>query len=212
VLERQFDSFGAQKQFALEQARGDWVLCLDADEWLDATARSSIAALVQHTAEEDVSGARIEMGVFYLGRRLRHGHWSGERKLRLVRRGRARWSPDAVHESLRLDSGRALDLSGHILHQPYRDLGHQMHKINCYTDLIAKRDASTPACRCWFGMLLEPTLVFLYGYLIRLGLLDGRQGFLAAATHAFYFFLRYAKIYQQGRNGGAAPEAEDGGG
>ena len=197
VLEREFDNYGAQKQFALEQARGEWILCLDADEWLDATARDAVADLVDEPPPSEICGFRQRMRVCYLGRWLRYGLLSGERKLRLVRWGCARWSPDTVHESLRLKSGRLEDLPGNILHEPYRDLSHQLSKINRYTDLIAKRDSHLSAYRVWFGVLMEPPLVFLHAYVLRMGFLDNRQGFLAAATHAFYFFVRYAKIRQR---------------
>jgi len=197
VIQRAFTGYGEQKQFALEQARGDWLLCLDADEWLDPRARDAIAMLLLELPPESVCGFRLRRRCRYLGRWLHFGLWSGERKLRLVRRGCARWSGDTVHESLKLETGRWRDLPGYMLHEPYRDLSHQLRKIDRYTDLIAERDVNLSGYRIWFGMLLEPPLVFLHAYLLRLGFLDGRQGFLAAATHAFYFFLRYAKIRQR---------------
>lgn len=196
LIQRQFTGYGEQKQFALEQARGEWLLCLDADEWLDPRARDGISSLLREPPPKSVCGFRLIRKFRYLGRWLRFGPWSGERKLRLVRSGCARWSNHTVHESLQLVQGRCGDLPGRLLHEPYRDLSHQLRKIDRYTDLIAERDVSTSGYRIWFGMLLEPPLVFLHAYLLRLGVLDGRPGFMAAATHAFYFFLRYAKIRQ----------------
>jgi glycosyltransferase involved in cell wall biosynthesis len=197
LIQREFTGYGEQKQFALEQARGDWLLCLDADEWLDNRAHDAISSLLREPPPEPVCGFRLCRQFRYLGRWLRFGPWAGERKLRLVRRGCARWSKHSVHESMYLVQGRCGDLSGRLLHEPYRDLSHQLGKIDRYTELIAERDASMSGYRVWFGMLLEPPLVFLYAYLLRLGVLDGRPGFIAAATHAFYFFLRYAKIRQR---------------
>ncbi len=144
------------------------------------------------------------MRTFYLGGWAEHGAWRTEPKLRLVRRGSARWKPDVVHESLELTSGRSRLIPGRILHFPYRDLGHHLQKIDRYTEIISVRDQDTPSPRVWFGMTAEPPLVFLHKYVLQLGFLDGLRGFLGATLMAFYFFLRYARIWQR-RHGGEEP-------
>lgn len=197
VWTREFPGYGAQKQFALGKAYGDWVLCLDADEWLDDEARRSIACVLQSPSETHITGFRLRMSTFYLGRWCRYAGWLREWKLRLVRRGSAAWTNDVVHERLDVTEGRVAPLRGRILHQPYRDLGDQFRKIGRYTDIIAVRDRDTPLLRVWFGVTLEPPLVFLQKYVLQLGFLDGAQGFIGAGTMAFYFFLRYAKIWHQ---------------
>ena len=194
VLHRDFDGYGPQKQFALEQARGDWLLCLDADEWLDRTARDGIRRMLAEGGDPGVDGLWLSRSTLYLGRWVSYGPWWGECKLRLVRRGRARWDADSVHESLRLIRWRAGRLDGRILHRPYNSLGHQLAKLDWYTDLIAERDLDTPLPRVLFGVLLEPWLVFLHRYLVQLGFLDGVQGLVGCGMTGFYFFLRYAKI------------------
>lgn len=200
VFTREFLGYGRQKQFAMEKAEGDWLLFLDADEWLDDEARRAIGTALQSRPQEDVTGFRLRMRTFYLGGWVEHGAWQNERKLRLVRRGAARWKEDVVHESLELTSGRSRSIPGRILHRPYRDLGHQLQKIDRYTEIISVRDQDTPAPRVLFGMVLEPPLVFLQRYFLQLGFLDGLRGFLGASLQAFYFFLRYAKIRQRRRD------------
>lgn len=200
VFTQEFLGYGRQKQLALEKAGGDWLLFLDADEWLDDEARRGIGTALQSRPPEDVTGFRLRMRTFYLGGWVEHGAWLNERKLRLVRRGAARWKEDVVHESLELTSGRSRPIPGRILHCPYRDLGHQLQKIDRYTEIISVRDQNTPAPRVLFGMILEPPLVFLQRYFLQLGFLDGLRGFLGASLEAFYFFLRYAKIRQRRRD------------
>ncbi len=200
VFTREFLGYGRQKQLALEKAGGDWLLFLDADEWLDDEARRAVGTALQSRPPEDVTGFRLRMRTFYLGAWVEHGAWRNERKLRLVRRGAARWKEDVVHESLELTSGRSRSIPGRILHHPYRDLGHQLQKIDRYTEIISVRDQDTPAPRVLFGMILEPPLVFLHRYFLQLGFLDGLRGFLGASLQAFYFFLRYAKIRQRRRD------------
>lgn len=200
VYVQNFLGYGPQKQFAMEKARCDWVLFLDADEWLDDDARNAIAATLQTTPSAAVTGFRLRMSTWYLGRWMRHARWLREWKLRLVRRGSGRWKPDVVHEAIELTSGRCEPLPGRILHDPYRDLGDHLQTIDRYTGIISIRDRDTPLPRIWFGIVFEPPLVFLHKYFLQLGFLDGVQGFLGASLMAFYFFLRYARILER-RNG-----------
>ncbi|MBK8597988.1 MAG: glycosyltransferase family 2 protein [Holophagales bacterium] len=199
VFTQEFLGYGRQKQLALEKAGCDWLLFLDADEWLDEEARGAIGAALGARPPETVTGYRLRRRTFYLGGWVKHAAWLNEPKLRLVRRGAARWKPDVVHESLELTSGCCRSLPGRILHSPYRDLAHQLQKIDRYTEIIAVRDQDTPAARILFGMILEPPLVFLQSWFLQLGFLDGLRGFLGASLQAFYFFLRYAKIWQRRR-------------
>jgi glycosyltransferase involved in cell wall biosynthesis len=197
VSTEEFLGYGRQKQLAMEKAGCDWLLFLDADEWLDEEARNAIGTALRAGPPGDVSGFRLRMRTFYLGGWAEHALWLTEPKLRLVRRGSARWKPDVVHESLELTRGRSRSIKGRILHFPYRDLGHQLQKIDRYTELISVRDRDVPAARVWFGMTLEPPLVFLHKYILQLGFLDGRRGFLGASLMALYFFVRYAKIWER---------------
>ncbi len=194
VLHHDFAGYGPQKQFALEQAHSDWLLCLDADEWLDRAARDAIQGILSSGTDEQVNGLSLRCVTFYMGRWVKYGPWAGERKLRLVRRGRARWAPDSVHESLRLIRGKVQRLDGRILHFPYADLGHHLAKLDHYTDLIAVRDIHISRLRALFGVSLEPLLVFLHRYIVQLGFRDGLQGLVGCGMTGLYFFLRYGKI------------------
>ncbi len=194
IFQREFDGYGPQKQYALAQARSDWLLCLDADEWLDDDAREALRAVIGADPDHGPGGYRLRRRTRYLGDWVRYGPWARERKLRLVRRGHARWDPAQVHESLRMSRGRAAELPGSICHEPYASLSQQLAKIDRYTDLIAVRDAGISRRRAWFGVALEPWLVFLHRYFIELGFLDGRHGLVGCAMNGFDFFLRYAKI------------------
>ena len=125
-----------------------------------------------------------------------------EWKLRVVRRSCRRWEQSAVHESLQLTRGVSRKISGNIRHRPYRNLTEHFATLQRYTEIIAQRDRGMAAVRVWLGMTLEPVLVFLHKYLVQRGFLDGRRGFLMAAMTAFYFFLRYAKIWDLQRRSG----------
>lgn len=204
VHEAPFRGYGAQKQLALEKATGDWVLCLDADEWIDDDTRAAIRDTLARGLPSDVTGLRLRMQTRYLGRWMKHAGWLRERKLRLVRRDSARWKPDVVHESLELLRGHSMNLQGTIRHEPYRDLADELETIDRYTGIIAERDRATRLPRILFGVTLEPPLVFVQKYVLQLGMLDGIHGLVGAGMTSFYFFLRYAKICAGRRDGRGA--------
>lgn len=197
VVTHTFAGYGAQKQFALALATTDWILCLDADEWLDDEARHAVAAALAAGPPASVTGYRLRMRTQYLGRWMDRCAWLSEWKVRLVRNGAARWTPDVVHEHLDVVRGHVLPLSGRILHTPYRDLSDELRKIDHYTEIIATRDVAMALPRLWFGMLAEPPLVFLHKYFVQGGMLNGLSGLIAACQMSAYFFLRHAKIWRR---------------
>jgi glycosyltransferase involved in cell wall biosynthesis len=197
VLEREWSGYGPQKQFALDHATCDWLLCLDADEWLDDRSREAIAGMLDAPPPAAVSGFRLRLRTRYLGRWVDHGAWSREWKLRLLRRGAGAWRPDVVHEGIELHRGRSERLPGRILHDPYRDLAAHLRTVSRYARIIAERDQQTSRARVLFGVILEPPLVFLQKYVLQLGIRDGWRGLVGAGMMSWYFFLRHAMIWER---------------
>lgn len=181
----------AQKQLALEKATGDWVLCLDADEWLDEALHRAIAEVLSRSSNE-TNGYFVRRQSRYLGRWLKHGPWSCEWKLRLVRRLGARWTGMDPHDRLEC-SGPQRRLPGCLCHVPYESLSEHLRKINEYTDLVARRSRGTSLLR----LVGEPPLTFLKMYFLQRGLRDGFPGLVAALLSSFYVFLLHAKRYEK---------------
>jgi Glycosyl transferase family 2 len=197
VVRRQgFLGYERQKQLALEMATGEWILCLDADEWLDTRLREAIAGVLRNPASE-VNGYRVNRRQYYLGRWMDHGGWSPEWKLRMVRRGCGRWTGGDPHERLEA-TGATRRLPGRLHHFPHRDLSAQIATINGYSSLAVANRPPVALPRALFGILLEPPLVFLKEYLLLRGCLDGRRGFIAAVMASFHTFLKYAKHWERG--------------
>lgn len=135
VVETGWPGFVAQKNRALEEARGDWVLSLDADEWLTDAARASLADLLSGDPEQD--GYRFARCSEWMGRPIRHGRWYPDRRVRLVRRGRARWVGREPADTL-WTPGPVGDLEGDIGHRPYRSFREHLATIDRYTAASAR--------------------------------------------------------------------------
>ena len=185
VFERPFEGFRSQKQFAVEQARFDWVLCLDADERVDDTLRASIQA-ERALGFDHVAGYRFARLSNYFGRFLRHGNAYPDRVLRLFDRRRGGWrGKREVHEAASVD-GPVRTLAGDLLHFPYRSLEQQLAKTQRYARMMAEHDFKRGRRASLVGLVLSPAWRFWRGYLLRAGFLDGWHGLVYAYVRANY--------------------------
>ncbi len=205
VVEQAFLGHVKQKQKVLDLASEEWVLSLDADEWLDEGLRVEISDVLASNPPQDIAGYEVNRQPFYLGRWIHHSGWFPEWKLRLVRRERARWTGFDPHDRLEV-SGATRRLSGRLKHWPHVDLSDHTATINSYTDIITGHWRPTGILRTIAGMVLEPPLVFLQKYILQGGFRDGVRGLIIAATTSFYFFLRYAKLWEREQGGGEPRE------
>jgi glycosyltransferase involved in cell wall biosynthesis len=185
VLQRPFDGFRSQKQFAVEQARHDWVLCLDADERVDATLRASIER-ARDAGFAGAAGYRFARLSDYFGRFLRHGNAYPDRVLRLFDRRRGGWrGKREVHEAASVD-GAVLTLAGDLIHYPYRSLEQQLQKTQRYARMMAEHDFARGKRATIGKLILAPAWRFWRGYLLRGGFRDGWHGLVYAYVRANY--------------------------
>jgi hypothetical protein len=203
---QEFLGYERQKQLALEMATGEWILCLDADEWLDSSLREAIVAVLRNPSP-GIEGYQVNRRPFYLGRWMDRGSWSPDWKLRLVRRGCGRWTGGDPHERLET-TGETRRLPGRLNHFPHRDLSAQVSTLDGYSSLAVANRPAVALPRALFGILLEPPLVFAKEYVLLLGFMDGLRGFIAASMCAFDAFLKYAKHWERRRGKGSESDLE----
>jgi glycosyltransferase involved in cell wall biosynthesis len=191
VIECDWAGWVEQKNFAVEQASHDWVLCLDADERLSPELRRSIEAALER--DDDTAGFEFARLTRYMGRWIRHGGWYPDRKLRLFRRDAGRFEGRNPHDRVRVN-GRVERLAGDILHDPFRSLSDHIRTIDRYTTVAAEEKDARGVRASLVDLTLRPWGKFVRMYLFKRGLLDGLPGFVVAVTGAFYVFLKYAKL------------------
>ena len=194
VFVEEWLGFSEAKSFALRHVRHDWVFWLDADERLTEEARDEIQ-LIASSGDTRFAAYRIARKSFFLGKWIRHSGWYPGYVTRLFRKSLSRFSDSDVHEFLEVE-GLTGTLRHDILHYTDADLNHYFSKYNRYTTLAAeemqrKGRRANPA-----DLLLRPLIVFLKMYFIRLGFLDGMEGFILARLSASYVFTKYAKLWE----------------
>lgn len=187
--------FGAQKQRALDAARGRWVLSLDADEWLDEELAAAVRAVVARPASDaEPAGYELARLSAFCGQWMHAGSWHPDPALRLARRDRARFSPDRVHERLIIE-GAVGRLPGRLLHNSIPTLDDAVQKMNRYSSGRAE-DLRARGRRGGLGSALGHALwAFVRAYLLRRGFLDGRLGFVLAVLDAEGTYYRYLKLW-----------------
>jgi glycosyltransferase involved in cell wall biosynthesis len=191
VRERALDGFGPQRAFGLAAAREPWVLWLDADERLDPMAVAAVAGAVEDTR---AAGFRIERVTWFLGKRIRHCGWRGERVLRLFRRAAASFDEAPVHEQVRV-RGAVLDLPGVIEHRSYERWEDCRDKMLRYAAAGAARLRADGRRAGPLDVLLRPPLRFFRMYVLQAGFLDGAHGLVLCALAAAQVLLKYAELW-----------------
>lgn len=190
VIDCPWRGFGPQKQFAVEQAAHDWVLCIDADERVSAELQASLGEALRASA---FAAYRFPRCNRFMGRYLRHGEGYPDLSLRLFDRRRAHWSDDAVHEKVVTDAAVGT-LRGDLMHDSAESIESYLHKQNRYTTLAAEAAYAQGKRATAAQILLSPLVRFLKFYVFRLGFLDGLPGLVHILIGCANSFSKYAKM------------------
>jgi glycosyltransferase involved in cell wall biosynthesis len=194
VIDPDWPGFGPQKNRALEALSTTWVLSIDADEVVTPELAVSIAAALAAPRADVYAIDRLSS---FCGHWIRHCGWYPDWIPRLFRRSAARFSNDLVHERLVFDTP-VERLSGKLLHYSYEDLETVLRKLDAYSTAGAMQRHAAGQ-RAGFGKALaRGAWAFVRTYVLRLGFLDGRAGFMIAVFNAETVYYRFLKLAHLG--------------
>lgn len=194
VHQQSFAGYVEQKNKALALASCTHVLCLDADEAVDAQLKASI---IQAKEQFVHTGYTMNRCTQYCGRFIRHGSWYPDKKLRLFRKDAGAWGGDNPHDKVALMTGSTVQhLKGDILHYSYHTIEEHVAQNNKFSSISAEalyaRGKKTNGLKIFF----KPLWAFIHGYILKAGFLDGFYGFVIAINVAHLTFLKYTKLNQ----------------
>lgn len=198
VVMRPFDGFGAQKGYAVSQATSDWILSVDADERVSAELAAAIKQAVIGTEHDGYEVSRLS---YFCGRPMRHSGWYPDYVLRLFRRVRGRFTDDLVHERVICD-GRIGRLAGTLHHHSVTRLEQALSRVDRYSTAGAAMLVASGRKVTFASGITHGLWSFLRAYVLRLGFLDGREGFLLAVANAEGTYYRYMKAWLARRRDG----------
>jgi|JRYL01.1.fsa_nt_gb glycosyltransferase involved in cell wall biosynthesis len=191
-----FPGFAAQRQFAVEQCRNDFVLCLDADERVTPELAAEIGALAAAAALE--GGYELPRHNRYLGRRMRFGLFAPDRKLRLFdRRLGCVVSTRPPHDHVQLQPGTPVRvLRGGLDHLNYRDLRSHLRTIDSYARQFAQHEAARGVRVPLLAVPARALAVLGKSLVLKLGFLDGWRGVFCACLAAYSTWLKYFRAWR----------------
>ena len=168
--------YAEQKNKAIELASGEWILSLDADEVLTPALQDEIRDLLQHGVGPEIAGFKIPRVLFIGDSSVKGGGFYPDAQLRLIRRGRGRFQPRLVHESIKLD-GRVVQLKNDMLHYAYADVKQFAETMDQYARLSAQHYLEHENT-AWRGSplneILSPLWTFFYRQIVRGGIFRGK--------------------------------------
>jgi len=194
--------FVAQRNFAVQAARHDWVLALDADERVSPGLRAEIEALRARGFE--LVGYRLPRVTFYLGRWIRGTDWYPDWQLRLFDRRRGGWEGGLVHESV-VARGAVGRLRGDLEHRPYPTVSDHLQTIDTYTTLWARQAHASGRRASLLDLSASPLWAFFRNYVLKQGFRLGTIGFIVSVLNTHYTFVKLAKLRELERTGEPRP-------
>ncbi|MEL7159519.1 MAG: glycosyltransferase family 2 protein [Bacteroidota bacterium] len=202
LQQREYVGPSDQKNWAIARAAHEWVLVLDADELVTPELRAEIDGLL--AADEIPYDAYwIGRDNHFMGKRIYHSGWAGDKVIRFFHRDRCRYDRKQVHEEIETKGIRVGWLRGRMLHYTFKNLDHFLDKTRRYARWSARDHAAKTPRVGFYHLWVKPVYRFFKHYVLQGGFRDGREGLIISGVLAYGVFLRYSYLLA-GRKDGKA--------
>jgi glycosyltransferase involved in cell wall biosynthesis len=194
VLQHEYNYSAAQKNWAIPQAQYEWIFLLDADERVPEALKNEILDTVKNP--NGFVAFWIKRSNVFMGKQLRYV-WKGDKVVRLFKRDFCKYEDKNVHAEIIADGSIGV-LNNELIHDTYQYKGLEPHlqKNYRYSTWAAYDRLDKTTQVTFFHLAIKPIAAFLKRYVVQLGFLDGRQGFIISVFGAWSVFLRYVKIWR----------------
>jgi glycosyltransferase involved in cell wall biosynthesis len=188
-----FDGHIQQKNRAITYAANPHVLSLDADEALDETL---IASIKKAKANFEKEGYYLNRLTNYCGHWVKYCGWYPDAKLRLWDSRKGHWTGVNPHDKYELFNGdkQAGQLKGEILHYSYYSVEDHYKQVEYFTNIASKAYFENGKKAPFYKLIVNPVAKFIDHYLLHLGFLDGKAGYLISRISAYAAYLKYKKL------------------
>ncbi len=197
-IQRTFEGHIQQKNAAIDEAKYNKIISLDADEALNKELQAAILRLKSNWKKDGYYAKRLNN---YCGQWIYHSDWYPDRKLRVFDRNKARWGGINPHDTIQMQPGSQTGkLNGSILHWVHNTYAEHSLKVHKFSSIAAKEYFKLGRKSGLFDILVKPAWTFFKAYFLRLGFLDGFNGFIICTFNAYTTFLKYLKLKQLIKN------------
>lgn len=191
VFQRKFDNFSAQKNFAISKASNNWIVFFDLDEEITKALSEEIVKTLQHPKAHAYF---VKRDFYFMNRRIKYSGMQNDFVIRVFNKKYCKYNSNLVHETLEVE-GETAHLKNRLPHYTYKSFDAYTQKLHAYSALQAKMLYKKKKEANWYHFLVRPWWRFNHQYFIRLGILDGKEGFILAYTSAFATFKRYVNLW-----------------
>lgn len=196
LLQRKFDNFSKQKNYAIQHASNDWIVWIDADEVLTKDLQQEIKNAIENPNEN--VGYYIYRIFFFKGKKMSFTGTQNDKLIRLFNRKYCRYE-GIVHEKI-IANGKLGVLKNKILHYSYISFDRYIVKLNQHSALKAQELYDKGLIITPFHLIIKPFARFIKHYFIKLGILDGFYGFVISFALSYGVLVRYIKLWNLKQN------------
>lgn len=191
-VEHKFEGHIEQKNWAITQAKHQYVLSLDADEELTKELQLEINHLKNNWQEDGYSFNRLTN---FCGKWIKHGGWYPDKKLRMWDTTKGRWGGKNPHDKIIMTGGATTQhIKLDILHYSFYTIAEHLKQIDYFTDISSKAAFEKGEKSNVFTIFYKSTFKFIRDYILKLGVLDGYYGYIVCKNSAFAKRLKYTKL------------------
>ncbi|HAB26349.1 MAG: glycosyl transferase family 2 [Xanthomarina sp.] len=192
VVQRPFDNFSNQKNHAISLAKNDWIVFFDLDEKISDVLANEIVSKVN--SKNPLKAYKVKRNFIFMGKRLKYSGFQTDEVIRLFHKDYCKYNGNAVHETI-VTSEKVGLLKNTSDHNTYKGFDAYNQKLSQYSKLQAQQLFQKNLRPNLYHFLFRPWYRFMHQYFLRLGILDGKEGFILAYINAFSVFKRYIQLW-----------------
>ena len=196
VFLRDFTDFSEQRNYAISLAKHDWILFFDLDEIITLELENEIIKTLSNS--NNTVAYFVRRNFHFLGKRLKYSGWQTDKVIRIFNKNHCSYNGNLVHEVIETQ-GKTDFLKNRVNHFSYKSFDNYNDKLNLYSKLQAENLYKKGVKPNAYHFFIRPFYRFCNQYFIRLGFLDGKEGYIVSYLHAFAVFKRYLQLWMMHR-------------
>ncbi|SHI78071.1 Glycosyl transferase family 2 [Mesonia phycicola] len=194
VIRREYKYSASQKNWAIPQAKYEWILLVDADERVTPELKKEILEILKNPPQDQTVAYSIGRKNHFMGKHVKHSGWKNDKVTRLFKKSKCRYENKHVHAEIIAD-GKVKKLNSKFYHNTYITIDKFLEKMNRYAwwqakDYDKKIGRLTP-----YHFIIKPMYSFFKHYIMQGGFRDGVVGLTIAYIHGYTVFMRYVKVW-----------------
>lgn len=193
LIQRIFDDYSSQKNFAIDKATHNWICILDADERISIALKKEILKKVS-SEETNESAFWIYRSNIFMNKEIKYSGWQNDKVIRLFKKDSCRYNGQLVHEEIYTKEKIGF-LKNKIVHNTYKSFDIFISKKNDYATLQALELNKKNVKPNLYHFILKPIIRFNRHYFFRGGIFDGVPGLVISYVAMYTVFIRYVKLW-----------------